>query len=204
VTLRTRSALGIEYGAAAPAPSFAAGLLPSDRFVLRDRTDLGCILVNSAVDAREIIGPLATALEIAFPLEPGEVLGESDLRSIWLTPRSWLLRCPLTQEIGLVAKVCSIFADKSVHASMFTDAVCWLEWSGTGSQSVLSEGGFVSLESDGLPAGHAKRTVLAGVAVVVERLRAETWLLGVERSRACYLAAWLTAAAVRAEALGRR
>jgi len=110
-------------------------------------------------------------------------------RAIWLTPRSWLICCDSESE--LIERVESAFPDKLVHATLFTDALCWLELWGPAAIDLLTEGGFVSLERNGLPVGHAKRTPIAQIPVVVVRESADTWLLGMERSRASYFVQWL-------------
>jgi sarcosine oxidase gamma subunit len=63
---------------------------------------------------------------------------------------------------------------------------------------LLQQGSFVSLEVSGLAVGHAKRTLIAGVAAIIFHDCADVWLIGLERSRSCYFLEWIRAcAAVR-------
>jgi heterotetrameric sarcosine oxidase gamma subunit len=115
--------------------------------------------------------------------------------AVWLSPRSWLVRCPIEEEGDVVRQVNSAYPDKLLHAVRYTDALCWLELSGFGAFGLLSAGGFVSLEQAGLAIGYAKRTLVAQVAVLVVREAETVWVVGVERSRARYFMDWLRAAA---------
>jgi heterotetrameric sarcosine oxidase gamma subunit len=115
--------------------------------------------------------------------------------ALWLTPRSWLIHCDLLEEGDLLERIAEAFPDRLAHGALFTDAVCWFELSGPAALDILTEGGFVSLERGGLPVGHAKRTLIAQVAVVLIRQAEDSWLLAVERSRSTYFVQWLSAAA---------
>lgn len=94
----------------------------------------------------------------------------------------------------LAARLGAAFPDKLIHAALFTDYLCWLELSGPGAGIILGDGGFISLEREGLATGHAKRTLVAGVAAVIIRKEKSEWLIGVERSRARYFVDWMIAA----------
>jgi heterotetrameric sarcosine oxidase gamma subunit len=169
---------------------------------LLECADIGCLLVNSAVDASIVAAALGTAAGFAFPLKSGAIVDAHTHRVLWLTPRSWLVHCPIDQEWLLATRINEAFPDKRVHAALFTDYLCWFELSGLGSGDVLTQGAFISLERGGLPVGHAKRTLLVGIAVVVVHERPQTWLIGVERSRAIYFANWLRAAESTGASIG--
>jgi heterotetrameric sarcosine oxidase gamma subunit len=186
------SALDAPFGAPIEVPGF-----PTSGLRLIERSDIGCVLVNSACDLAEISAQLDVAAGFRLPRECGRAVHAPPYRALWLTPRSWLVQCPVEDEARLAAKINGAFADKRVHAALFTDYLGWFELSGGQAPALLSEGGFVSLESHGLGLGHAKRTQLAGIAVVMLRVHADAWLLAVERSRARYFAAWLSSVASR-------
>jgi heterotetrameric sarcosine oxidase gamma subunit len=188
--LQPTSVLGGTFKAAAEVPGFAA---PATE--LRERSDIGCVLVNSAVPVSVVAGVLAAAIGVIFPDGAGPVAGVAGSCAIWLTPRAWLVQCPIDEEQALIARVNDVFTDRRVHATALTDALCWLELSGVPACDALRAGSFVSLERDGLAVGHAKRTLLSGVAVLLLRSHSQTWLIGVERGRARYVAAWLQDAA---------
>jgi heterotetrameric sarcosine oxidase gamma subunit len=115
--------------------------------------------------------------------------------AIWLSPRSWLIRCRIEDEAALVSRLNDEFPGGLAHAVPYTDALCWLELSGPDAFDYLTEGSFISLEVSGLRIGHAKRTLIAQIAAVIVRHDLNIWQIGVERSRARYFVDWLTAAA---------
>jgi heterotetrameric sarcosine oxidase gamma subunit len=161
---------------------------------LRERRDIGCVLLNAAVTADQIASKACGAAGIELPLVAGAIRTAGGRTALWLTPRSWLIRCNVDEEGDLVGALNAAFPDKLAHAAGFTDALCWLELSNAGALELLTEGGFVSLERDGLPVGHAKRTLIAQVAAIVVREGESVWLVAVERSRAEYFVNWLSAA----------
>jgi heterotetrameric sarcosine oxidase gamma subunit len=169
----------------------------SGNTTLMERADIGCLLVSSAVDSYEVSTRLNAAARFSFPLKAGRVTEARLYRVLWLTPRSWLVHCPLDEEWALADRFNEAFPDKLVHAALFTDQLCWLELSGVHALTLLTDGGFVSLERGGLGVGCAKRTTLAGVGVIIFRKQPQTWLLAVERSRALYIASWLQGASKR-------
>ena len=166
-----------------------------------ERSDIGSLMVSCSVDTTIVASRLAQVLGQPVPQLAGEFLELEARRAIWLTPRSWIMHCGLGDELQLAGQINCEFPDKLVHASLFSDYLCWLEIAGARAAELLAEGGFISLEKHGLPIGHAKRTLVAGVAAITMHWRVGRWLVGVERSRAAYFAAWLQAAAVRASKL---
>jgi len=206
-TLHAQAPLGGNIGIASP----VTGFLSDGGVVLRERADIGCVLLTAAVDIPEAasvdrvettsisnLDPAATASKVAqvtLPRAPGSVTTTHTRTALWLSPRSWLIHCAVDEEANLVSQLNAAFPDKLLHAVPFTDALCWLELSGEGALDLLQEGGFLSLERDGLAIGHAKRTLLAQVAVIIFRASQDAWLVGVERSRARYFVTWLTGCA---------
>jgi heterotetrameric sarcosine oxidase gamma subunit len=163
---------------------------------LQERADIGCVLLTSAVNADEIVNSAMHVCGVEIPLVPGAVQIAAGRAALWLSPRSWLIQCEVEDEAQRVTRLNAAFPDALAHAVSLTDALCWFELSGPGSLTLLTEGGFVSLERDGLPVGHAKRTLIAQVAAVVARESEVGWLIGVERSRARYFVEWLSAASL--------
>ncbi len=189
--LQARAALGGLFGVASPVGGFEGG-----RVAVRERADIGAVLLTAAVDAARVVGPASGAVGVELPSGAGSVRrGGGGRMGMWLSPRSWLVLCAVEEEGELVRGVNGVFPDKSLHAARFTDALCWLELSGSGAFELLTEGGFVSLERAGVPIGYAKRTLLAQVAAIVVRESESVWLVAVERSRARYFRDWLRGAA---------
>lgn len=194
--LHAQSVFGKRLGVSAWSRRVSASSTNASDTKLVERADVGCVLVNSAVDADSVAAELGAEAGIEFPPTAGAIRGEYPLRALWLTPRSWLVHCSIDEEWALLARINAAFSNKRIHATLYTDYLCWLELSGAHALHLLTQGGFVSLEREGLPVGHAKRTLLAGVAAIVLRERPECWLVGVERSRAIYFVDWLRAAEV--------
>jgi heterotetrameric sarcosine oxidase gamma subunit len=192
------SALGTLHddGDAKPKPE----VLGKDE-ALTERVDVGCVHVTFTAVPSAVAKRLSELTDVSLPTRGGAVAYAPGRRAIWLTPRSWLIQCSIPEELALTARINGAFPDKLAHASSFTDALSWLELSGDNAGIALTRGGFVSLERDGLPVGHAKRTSLAGVAVIAVREEVSRWLLGVERSRALYFSEWLRQTCNRAAAI---
>ena len=184
--LEPQSTLGGAFGATSIVSRFQC-----DNTTLRERADIGCVLLTSAVHGDETVNSAIRACGVEIPLVPGAVQTAAGRAALWLSPRSWLIQCGVEEEAQLVARLNAAFPDALARAVSLTDALCWFELSGPGSLALLTEGGFVSLERDGLPVGHAKRTLIAQVAAVVSRESQVSWLIGVERSRARYFVEWL-------------
>ncbi len=192
--LHSRSVFGPTFGVSATIPDFDRGATNTK---LVERADVGCVLVASTIDLTTTARELGAVVALDFPLAAGATTKAPPYRALWLTPRSWLIHCPVDEERELALRINTAFPDKQIHAALFTDELCWLELSGLEASNLMTEGGFISLEPEGLPIGFVKRTRLADVAVIALRLSLHTWLLGVERSRAIFLATWFQAAARR-------
>jgi heterotetrameric sarcosine oxidase gamma subunit len=187
--LQPQSALGAPFGTA----STVSGFISASVF-LRERADIGCILLTTAVDNADIATSASQHVGLELPLTPGPVNTAPQRKAIWLSPRSWLIHCRLEEENDLVTHLNAAFPNKLALAAPFTDYLCWLELSGAPALDLLTEGTFLSLDRGGLPVGHAKRTLIAQISAVIVHESESVWLLAVERSRARYFADWLIAA----------
>lgn len=194
--LCAQSTLGAPFGSGSRAAGF-----PYIGLVLRERADVGCVLLTAAVDVDEIVTSASAATGVDLPLIPGAIKTSEGRLALWLSPRSWLIQCSISDENAFVTRVNGAFPGKLIHATSFTDQLCWLDLYGQQSTNLLRQGGFVSLERNCLEIGHAKRTLLASIPVVVVRKASAAWLLGVERSRARYFADWMSASAPRADGI---
>jgi heterotetrameric sarcosine oxidase gamma subunit len=196
VRLQPRHVLGPSLGTTYPISGFR-----TSGVVLRERADIGCILMSAAVDSQDIVMSASAAVGVDLPLAPGTIHTSAGCRALWLTPRSWLVHCHIEHEAVLIAQVNAAFLDRLVHATRFADALCWLELSGQASLDLLTGGSFLSLERGDLPIGHAKRTLIAQIPAVVVHEHESVWLIAVERSRAHYFMNWLKASADSRDAL---
>lgn len=162
-----------------------------DDLDIYEETGHAHVLCTAALDAGIIAAPLGRALGVDVPLAPGPVMVGEDRAAMWLSPRSWLIRLPEAAEDQVMQAVLARFPERTVHASRYSDQLCWLGIEGAASADLLAAGGFISLERDGLPIGHIKRTLFADVPVLIWRRAQSDWSVAVERSRAGYLAAWI-------------
>jgi heterotetrameric sarcosine oxidase gamma subunit len=188
--LQPQSALGAPFGSASTVSEFS-----SAHAVLRERADIGCVLLTITVDSADIAAGITHAAGVDLPLIPGMVKTSLDRKAIWLSPRSWLIHCSIEQEQELVAHLNVATSEQLIHAAAFTDYLAWFELSGPAAIDLLAEGTFLSLDRAGLPVGHAKRTLIAQISAVVIHENESVWLVAVERSRARYFVDWLSAAA---------
>ena len=189
MTLQPQSALRAPFGTASTVSGFSC-----DNAILRERADIGCVLLSTAVDSADIAATASHAAGVDLPLTPGMIKTSPHRKAIWLSPRSWLIHCNIEQEFELVTRLNAAFPERLVHAAAFTDYLAWFELSGSAALDLLTEGTFLSLERAGLPVGHAKRTLIAQIAAVVVHESESVWLIAIERSRARYFADWLIAA----------
>ena len=156
-----------------------------------ERNDGGCVLLTSAVDAEKIIEALSRAIAVDISAAPGTVSGEGDLTVSWLSPRSWLVHVPENGMDTVIDAVGQAFPERHVHASRFSDHLCWFDIIGDGAEALLKQGGFISLECDGLAVNAVKRVLVAGVPLIIRRCGKYIWRVGVERSRAHYFVDWM-------------
>lgn len=157
----------------------------------RERVNIGCLLLTSAVAGAQTADTLEACLSTTLPRSPGAVTFGYERIAIWLSPRSWLFLCDPVEEAELVGLVADRFPDRLAHASAFSDFLCWLSLEGHRAEDVLRQGSFISLARSGLPRGHAKRTLIDGIPAVVFHEEAEVWRVAVERSRAVHFRNWL-------------
>jgi heterotetrameric sarcosine oxidase gamma subunit len=185
MTLTARSALGRNFDKHHSLPG-PVGIS------LAERADIGGIWVTSATDAAMVLASLKVALGHELPRESGAMVRAGECAAIWMSPRAWLLRCPPAAEAEMIDRVAAAFPDRLAHASAFTDFLCWYSLDGDSAADFLKQGGFLSLAKAGLRAGHAKRTLIAGIPAILCHESHAHWLVGVERSRAAYFHGWLT------------
>lgn len=190
--MKAWSALESEWGRTHPVSAFS-----HRRALLRERADLGTVLVTTAMEPEPVSGVLEAVVGFPLPARAGPMHSHDTMRAVWRSPRAWLIQCPVAAEEPLVASVNTPFPEREVIACAYGDALCWLDLAGPGAEDLLREGGFISLDSGGLPVGHGKRGLLAGVAVTILHEASEHWQLGVERNVAGYFVHWLATVAGR-------
>ena len=159
--------------------------------VITEYGPFGCVLCSAAVDVSEIHQTLSRKIKLDLPRQSGRVVKEGESMAIWLSPRSWLILCPLDNELELITSINAAFPDRIVLASAFSDYLCWFSLNGKEAEDKLRHGGFISFTERGLAVGHAKRTLIAGIQVIIHREFTATWTVGIERSYAPYFINWL-------------
>jgi len=158
---------------------------------LAEMRDNGAVLVTATGPLSGDLTRLSKTLAVDLPRVHGATATDQDRRAIWLTPRSWIVTCAHGDEKLLVDNVALAFPDHTVLASPYSDALCWLSLDGGGAEDLLRQGSFLSFSTSGLPVGHAKRTLVAGIPAVVQRRGETAWTIAVERSRAHFFVDWL-------------
>lgn len=156
-----------------------------------ERSDLGALLITAIEPGSERAKSIGLAIGCSLPMTHGLVVECGDKRAIWLTPRSWLILCNPSDEEHISRSVQAKFPDRTVLASRFSDALGWLTLEGERAEALLTQGSFVTFDATGLAVGSAKRTLVAGIPVVIQRESEMRWTVGVERSRAQYFVDWL-------------
>jgi heterotetrameric sarcosine oxidase gamma subunit len=154
-------------------------------------SDFGCVLLTATVDIIDFHEDLLRLTGVEFPLLQGSVAQADGRYVVWLSPRSWLVLCRLDDEPKLLDSINTHFPDRAIHASAFSDYLCWLSLEGEAAEDALRQGGFISLANEGLAAGCARRTLMAGIPVIIHRKTAIHWMIGIERSYALYFSDWL-------------
>lgn len=115
---------------------------------------------------------------------------------LWLAPAEWLLELPAGQAKFLESALTRRLATSLAAVTDMTDAFAYCELSGARAPEVLMSGCSLNLRSHAFPAGHAARTALADMPVIIwnpghpQRLRCL-----VDRSSAGHVRNWLTDAA---------
>lgn len=188
MSLESQSALGTPFGAARPIRELSR---PGCNVI--ERVELGAVLCSVSINRPDPTSDLSKVVGIELPTQPGKVTLRYRHWAIWLSPCSWLLVCPEENERKLAMSINAAFMDRHIFASAYADHLCWLMLDGTVAEDMLRQGGFISLSVCGLPAGHAKRTLLAGIPVIVFRIKETCWALMIERSRVHYFVDWLRA-----------
>jgi heterotetrameric sarcosine oxidase gamma subunit len=188
VRLSPETALGGPFGVASAIAGFSV-----TGTTLTERADIGCMLLTAATDAGDILEAAGASAGVELPAAPGRIEIGGGRLALWLSPRSWLVLCEANDEESLARKIQAAFSDRRLSAALFSDYLCWLDLSGKHALGCLQGSAFVSLDREGLQLRHAKRTLIADINSVIIREREEGYLLGVERSRAHYLAARLCA-----------
>ena len=150
--------------------------------------------------------PSASALQDALMSHTGLALPAPQTASagdncalLWLTPREWLLACPVSQTESHRAALTRQLATCLAAVTDMSDALGVCELSGTRCADVLMSGCTLDLRVDAFSAGRCGRTGLADIPVILWNPGKEPFSIRciVDRSHARHLADWLADAAGR-------
>lgn len=185
MNLEAFSALDRPIGDRKPLPGLKiAGL------TLTELSDTGGVMCTAATAAGDVADLLSGAVGCPLPSAHGAITTAPSRQAIWMSPRSWLVLCPLSEEFQIVETVRQAFPDHLAHGAPFSDYLGWYSLVGNDAEAALRQGSFLTFAAEGFKTGHAKRTQLAGIPAVLVRDRVESWRIGIERSRAAYLLNW--------------
>ncbi|MFK7942999.1 MAG: sarcosine oxidase subunit gamma [Paracoccaceae bacterium] len=156
------------------------------------RGDLGAGAMGAAVDK---------AVGLGMPPVLG-VVHDGAARAVWMSPDELLLVNGAGGVTDPLVRVGEQLVEAHHMALDVSDARSLLRLTGPLVGEVLAKGVPCDCSDRGFPAGTARRTHLAGLAVGIWRLDAETWELVCFRSYAHHLVAWLRQAAVPGSEVG--
>lgn len=135
----------------------------------------------------------AAVREVAGVDVPG-ALAQSGGKAVWMAPDELLLM--VDDAAAAVAALEGALAGQHVMALDVSDTRAVIRLTGARVGEVLAKGAPCDCSDHGFPAGTARRTHLAGLAVGLWRLDAESWEIVCFRSYAHHLLAWLEQASV--------
>lgn len=151
-----------------------------------------CLNVVNGITGEDPPGPLAIA---------GNGL------AVWMSPDELLLLSPYSQvdtSLAVDRQIAALSAALAGHHALIldvSDARTVFRLTGARVGEVLAKGTPCDCSDRGFPSGMARRTHLAGLAVAIWRLDAETWEIACFRSYAHHLKAWLETASAPAAAV---
>lgn len=148
---------------------------------------------------------MAAAVDEAVDLTMPDVLGvthHDDVRAVWMSPDELLLVLQDKDTAAALSRASEQLGSSHHMALDVSDARSVLRLTGRLVGEVLAKGAPCDCSDRGFPPGTARRTHLAGLAVGIWRLDAETWEIVCFRSYAHHLRAWLETASVAGSEVG--
>lgn len=150
---------------------------------------------------------MAAAVDEAVGLTMPRVLGvvhDGPARVVWMSPDELLLITGPEDAAPALGRITEQLAGAHHLALDVSDTRTVLRLNGPLVGEVLAKGAPCNCSDRGFPVGTARRTHLAGLAVGLWRLDAETWEIVCFRSFAHHLIAWLENAAEPGSEVGWR
>ena len=183
-------------GAPVPEPvsaplSALAGARARDAYVGIEDTGLrGQVLLKGDLASAELAGAVAEVVGVEVPPVWG-VRMAGGRGAVWMAPDELLLLLPHGDAAAAVARLGEMLAGRHQLALDVSDMRTILRLTGPLAGEVLAKGVPCDLSDGAFPAGSARRTTTAGIAVALWRLDAELWEIAALRSQARHLMAFL-------------
>jgi len=135
---------------------------------------------------------------------PGPLMAsfDEDTGAVWMSPDELLLLTAYDEADALVAALGEALAGKHHMALNVSDARAVIALSGPGVAEVLAKGAPLDLSPSAFPAGTARRTHIAGIAVGLWRKTGQEWEVVCFRSFAQHLFDWLVASSTEGSEVG--
>ena len=161
---------------------------------IEDTGPRGQITVRGALDTDAMAAAVDEAVGLSLPATLG-VTHDGGARAVWMSPDELLLMTEPAEVAGAITRIGEQLGAAHHMALDVSDVRTVLRLTGPRVGEVLAKGAPCDCSDHGFPVGTARRTHMAGLAVGIWRLDAETWEIVCFRSYAHHLRAWLEHAA---------
>ena len=155
---------------------------------LREISERGMIDLRGLASSRKFMAAAKAALGVDLPRQPRSSVSWGDVKALWLAPDQWLILCPRTKAVTLLAELRGALGGIHSLAVDVSDMRAIIRIEGDGSREILMKGTSLNLLSSDYPAGTARRMSFAGIAALLHVVEDDIFDIYVFRSYAHY--AW--------------
>lgn len=155
-----------------------------------DRGPVGQVTLRGDLSSKALAKSVKAGVGVAVPGQRMAAF-DGDRGAVWMSPDELLLFTAYDEAGALVAALDEALADEHHMAVNVSDARAVLALDGGAVAEVLAKGAPVDLSDAAFPAGAARRTHIAGIAVGLWRKAETEWEIVCFRSYAQHLFDWL-------------
>lgn len=155
---------------------------------LREIPDRGMIDLRGLGSDKKFAAAAKEVLGVALPKTPRSSVAWGDIKVLWLSIDQWLILCPRTKVVELLAALRSALAGIHSLAVDVSDMRAVIRMEGDGSREVLMKGTSLDLLSADYQAGSCRRMRFAEIAALLHVVEDDIFDIYVFRSYAHY--AW--------------
>jgi sarcosine oxidase, subunit gamma len=174
-----------------------AGASPADGLAvsLREIPDRGMIDLRGHVNDAAFMAAVKTVLSIDLPTAPRTSVSWGDIKVLWLSIDQWLILCPRTKALTLLAELRGALAGIHSLAVDVSDMRAVIRMEGEGAREILMKGTSLDLLSGDYDAGACRRMRFAEIAALLHVVEDNIFDIYVFRSYAHYAWEFLLATA---------